>query len=76
MIEVNLGWCGGGLTLDWVNLCIFSSNFHKNWSAFNSLVVKDLCVSSGGGCGAVIASKPRCSIEVDFGSCGGRLALD
>jgi len=38
--------------------------------------VKDCCVSSGGGCGAVIASKPRCSIEVDFGSCGGRLALD
>ena len=29
----------------------------KNWSAVNSLVVKDCCVSLGGSCGAVIASK-------------------
>ena len=57
MIEVNFGWCGGGLTLDWVNLHDSSSNFHKNWNAVSSLVVKDRCVSPGGGCGAVIASK-------------------
>jgi len=43
--------------LDWVNLHDFSRYFHKNLNAFNSLVVKDHCVSSGGGCGAVIASK-------------------
>jgi len=40
-----------------MNLREFSSNFHKNWNAINSLVVKDRCVSLGGGCGAVIASK-------------------
>jgi hypothetical protein len=33
------------------------SNFHKNWNAIKSLVVKDRCVLLGGGCGAVIASK-------------------
>ncbi len=42
---------------DWVNLHYSSSNFHKNWNAVSSLVVKDRCVSPGGGCGAVIASK-------------------
>ncbi len=57
MIKVNFGWCGGGLALDWVNLREFSNNFHKNWNAIKSLVVKDHCVSLGGGCGAVIASK-------------------
>ena len=33
-----------GLALDWVNLNVFSSNFHKNWCDvnINSLVVKDL----------------------------------
>ncbi len=56
MIEVNCGWCGGGLALDWVNLCDFSSNYHKNWSVFISLAVKDHCVSSSGDCGAMIAS--------------------
>ena len=55
--EVNFVWCGGGLTLDWVNLHDLSSNLHKNWSAVSSLFVKDRCVSPGGGCGAVIASK-------------------
>ena len=57
VIEVNFGWCGGGLALDWVNLREFSSNFHKNWNAIKSLVVKYRCVSLGGGCRAVIASK-------------------
>jgi hypothetical protein len=57
VIEVNVGWCGGGLALDWGNLHDFSSNFHKNWSAVDNLVVKDRCVLLGGGCSAVIASK-------------------
>jgi hypothetical protein len=57
VIKVNVGWCGGGFTLDWVSLRDFSSNFEKNWSAVNSLVVKDRYLLLGGGCGAVIASK-------------------
>jgi hypothetical protein len=43
--------------LDWMYLCEFSSNFCKNWSGGNSLVVKDhlaLPVDSGS---AMIASK-------------------
>jgi hypothetical protein len=35
-------------------LCKFSSNFRKNWSAGNSLVVKDHLVLSVDGGGAVI----------------------
>jgi hypothetical protein len=35
VIEVNFGWCGGGLTLDWVNLHDSSSNFHKNCTESN-----------------------------------------
>ena len=27
VIEVNFGWCGGGLALDWVYLCKFSTIF-------------------------------------------------
>jgi hypothetical protein len=57
VIEVNFWWCGGGLALDWVYLCDFSSNSHKNWSAGNSLVVRDRCVLSSCGCSTVIASK-------------------
>jgi len=30
MIEVNFGWCGGGLKLDWMYLGELSSNFCKN----------------------------------------------
>jgi hypothetical protein len=59
VIEVNFdfGWCGGGLTLDWVNLRDFSSNFNTNWNAASSLVVKGRCALPGGGCGAVIDSR-------------------
>jgi len=58
MVCTNFVWCGGGLALDWVDLRVFSSNFHQNWNAINSLVViMDRCVSLGGGCGAVVASK-------------------
>ena len=51
------GVCGGGLELDWVCLCEFSSNFHKNWSDGNGLVVRDHLVLSVDGGGAVIVSK-------------------
>jgi hypothetical protein len=57
VIKVNFGWCGGGFAFDWVYLRDFTSNFHKNWSGFNSLVVRDRCVLLGCSCGAVIASK-------------------
>ena len=38
-------------------LCKFSSNFRKNWSADNSLVVRNHLVLSVDGGGAVIVSK-------------------
>jgi hypothetical protein len=58
-------------------LCKFSSNFRKNWSAGNNLVVRDHLVLSVDGGGAVIFfSKWQCVIEVNFGWCGGGLALD
>jgi hypothetical protein len=38
-------------------LCKFTSNFHKNWSDGNDLVVRDHLVLSVDGGGAVIVSK-------------------
>jgi hypothetical protein len=38
-------------------LCKFASNFCKNWSASNSLVVRDHLVLSVDGSSAVIVSK-------------------
>ena len=77
MIEVNLGWCGKGLVLDWVYLCDFLSNFHKNWSGGNSLVVRDCCVLSSCGCGVVIAFKTAVFDRDEFWErCVGMLTLD
>jgi hypothetical protein len=54
----------------------FSRNFRKNWSAGNSLVVRDHLVLSVDGGGTVIVSEWQCLMEVNFGWCGGGLALD
>ena len=54
----------------------FSSNFRKNWSDGNGLVVRDHLVLSVDGGGAVIVSKMACVIEVTVGWCGGGLTLD
>jgi hypothetical protein len=51
------GRCGGGLALDWMYLCKFSSNFCKNWSGGNSMVKKDQLALSVDGGGTVIGSK-------------------
>jgi hypothetical protein len=55
-IEMNFGRCVGRLLLDWMYLCEFSSNFFKNWSGVNSLVVRDHLVLLVDGSGAVIVS--------------------
>ncbi len=67
MIKVNVGWCGGGFAFDWVYLRDFTSNFHKNWSGGNSLVVKDCFVLLGCGCSAVIASKTMMRDQDELG---------
>ena len=54
----------------------FSSNFRKNWSAGNGLVVRDHLVLSVDGGSAVIVSEMKCVIEGNFGWWGGGLALD
>jgi hypothetical protein len=42
-------------------LCKFSSNFHKNWSAGNSLVVRDhLVLSEDGGCAVIVSDMAMC----------------
>jgi hypothetical protein len=54
---VNFGSCGGRLTLDWVYLCKFSSNFLDSWSVGNSLMVTDCLALMVDGDGAVIVSE-------------------
>jgi hypothetical protein len=53
-IEEDFGSCGGRLTLDWVHLCKFSSNFLDNWSVGNSLIVTDCLALTVDGGGTVI----------------------
>ncbi len=64
------GWCGGGLELDWMYLGEFSSNFRKNLSGGNSLVVRNNFVLLVDGGGAVISSELT---MYDGGELGGGL---
>jgi hypothetical protein len=59
-------------------LCKFSYNFRKNWSAGNSLVMRDHLVMLVDGGSTVIVSEMAMwpAIEVNFGWCGGGLVLD
>ena len=66
----------GGLELDWVYLCQFSSNFLDNWSVGNSLVVRNHLALSVDGGGTVIASELAMYARGEFWWCGGGLALD
>jgi hypothetical protein len=56
------------------DLCKFSSNFCKNWSVGNSLVVRDHLVLSVEGGGAVIVSKmamcDQQNNQLKTGGCG------
>ena len=52
--------------------CKFSSNFGKNWSAGNSLVVRDHLVLSVDGGGAVTVSEMTMCDRGEFGVVWGR----
>ena len=54
---MNVGRCVGRLTLDWLHLCIFFSNYLENWSAGNSLVMKNHFVLLVDGGSAAIAAR-------------------
>jgi hypothetical protein len=57
-------------------LCKFPSNFRKNWSAGNSLVVSDHLVLLVDGGGAVIVPKMAMCDQGEFWVVWGGLTLD